>query len=151
MLDNSSLQIVLATESDLPRILPLVGRYHHYEAIESSDEGRQRALTGILRDASLGFVWIVLQNEIVCGYVAICFCYSIEFGGQDCFIDEFFIEENHRGVGLGGALLAHVICHLRGLGVRAINLEVAKTGACAFYAKHEFTHRDRYGLMTLRL
>ena len=145
--------LALASEDDLEKLLPMVARYHESEGITSSQEERTRALLRLLRDPKAGRVWLIGCGEATVGYIAVCFCYSIEFGGLDSFIDEFFIEEGHRGRGLGTQAIGHIVQELRGQGIRALSLEVANTNepAKGLYARCGFEPRDRYSVMTRRL
>lgn len=147
------IQLRPASKTDLPTLLPLVARYHDWEAIHQSESQRARAVSSLLEDASLGIIWLIWRGDNVIGYMAVCFCYSIEFGGRDSFLDEFFIDEPYRNQGFGKAALDLALRKLADADVRAFSLEVAKVNLCAqeFYLKCGFHHRDRYSLMTRRL
>ena len=140
----------IASEADLGELLPMVARYHETERIASSPEERTRALRTLLHDPKAGLVWLIRVGEIPVGYIAVCFCYSIEFGGYDSFIDEFFIEEGHRGQGIGTRSLEHIVPELQRQGIRAVSLEVGNSNEPAkqLYLRCGFEPRDRYGVMT---
>ena len=140
----------IASEADLGELLPMVARYHEAERITSSPGDRTRALLTLLRDPKAGLVWLIRIGGIPVGYIAVCFCYSIEFGGYDSFIDEFFITEKHRGQGIGTKTLDHIVPELRRQGIRAVSLEVANANEPAkqLYRRCGFEPRDRYGVMT---
>ena len=40
------------------------------------------------------------------GYVYLTFCYSAEVGGRCVFIEEIFLKEQFRGMGLGKEIMA---------------------------------------------
>ena len=107
----------------------------------------------LLCDPRFGMVWLIRIGQTAVGYIAVCFCYSIEFGGTDSFIDEFFIDEEYRERGLGTMAIEHIVQELRQEGIRAVSLEVANlnNGAKRLYSRCGFTPRDRYSLMTKRL
>ena len=140
----------IATVGDLEELLPMVERYHEAEEIISSPGQKRDALSALLREPSYGFVWLILCGETTIGYIAVCFCYSIEFGGFDSFIDEFFIEEEHRARGFGTNVIDLVVAELRRKGIRALSLEVARDNnpAKRFYMRCGFEPRDRYSVMT---
>ncbi len=145
-----SLQIRMASEEDLETLLPMVSRYHAFDAVAQTDTCRRASVEALLRDQALGLVWIMDMDGRAVGYLAVCFCYSIEFGGRDCFIDEFFVEAEHRNGGIGTAVLAHVLQELEHRSIRAVSLEVGRENPAAqrFYALHDFRPRERYLLMT---
>lgn len=111
---------------EMPVLVPLVRQYHAFEGIELTDEARTRALQALLDDMTLGSILLIrLAGEVV-GYLALCFGYSIEFGGRDAFIDEFFVIESARGQGVGRAALQAAQAYARKLGILALHLEVAR-------------------------
>jgi len=139
----------LATETDLDKLLPLVAAYHAFEGIARSDDHRRDALTPLLQGSPLGAVWLIGPKRAPVGYIAVSFGWSIEMGGMDGFIDEFFIRETVRGRGMGGEVLADLIPQLAEVGLKALHLEVAPENARAqkLYQRHGFRARG-YQLMT---
>lgn len=146
--------IRIATICDIGLLLPLVRQYHQFEGIELDDVSRTRAVTELLNNKQLGCIWIAFNADVAIGYSAVCFGYSIEFGGRDGFIDELFISAGYRGRGYGRKLLTTTneqvveFCKLK-----AIHLEVAKTNhkARKFYDTFGFQMRENFQLMSLRI
>jgi len=130
----------------------LVSEYHRLEGIASTPEARTGAVTDLLADHRLGCIWLVRTADSLVGYVAVCFGYSIEFGGRDAFIDEFYIRPEFRGRGIGTTALAMVCEKARKDGIAAVHLEVGQDNARAksLYARAGFVSRDRFHLMTLK-
>ncbi len=145
-----SARLHLAEAADLDRILPLVAAYHAFEGIEQSDDARRDAVLPLLQGSPHGAIWLIGPRRAPVGYIAICFGWSIEMGGMDGFIDEFFIREKLRGRGMGGEVLNALMPQLAAAGLRALHLEVAhdNAGAQKLYGKRGFRRRERYGLMT---
>jgi len=132
-------------------LMPLVAGYHAFEALETTDTVRRSALAPLLEDPALGFVDLVLVDGTPVGYLAICYGYSIELGGRDAFVDEFFLIEAVRGRGLGRRILETLPEVCRAHGIRALHLEVARDNVRArnLYASLGFEPREKYHLMTL--
>ena len=144
----------IAHESHMDALLPLVRAYHEFEHFERSDAQRVSALKPLLApDSSFGRIWLIEVDGTVAGYIALCFGYSIEFGGRDAFIDEFYLVEELRGRGIGGAVLDFIKREATKLGVIALHLEVAGTNneAHRLYSRHGFQSRQRYHLMSCPL
>ncbi len=139
----------LATSADIDRLLPMVAAYHDFERIEKDDEHRRAAIEPLLDGAPHGAIWMVGPNMAPVGYVAVSFGWSIEIGGLDGFIDEFWIREKVRGRGMGTEALAALKATLRKAGVKALHLEVSaeNSRATRLYEAAGFTHR-RFRLMT---
>jgi ribosomal protein S18 acetylase RimI-like enzyme len=142
-----------AEPSDLELLLPLVAAYHHFEDVQVSAGLRKNSVARLLGDRSLGEIWLIKTADRIVGYIAVCFSYSIEFGGRDAFIDEFFVEREYRGKGIGSKAIAHVTEWLRGHGFAALHLEVDSTNerATAAYERAGFAIRDKYHVMSLGL
>jgi len=140
----------LAAEDDLNRLLPLVAAYHAFEKIDQSDEARRAAITPLLQGNPLGAIWLIGPRRAPIGYIAITFGWSIEMGGMDGFIDEFFIRDTVRGRGMGTEVLSALMPQLAAAGLKALHLEVAQDNASAekLYGKRGFKRRDRHNLMT---
>ena len=142
-----------AGPSQLEELLPLVSAYHDFEDVESSLEQRRSSVARLLRDKSLGEIWLIRKLDGLIGYIAVCYSYSIEFGGRDAFIDEFYVETAERGKGIGSKVLVEVSPLLCERGIVALHLEVDGTNerAKSTYARAGFSSRDKYRVMSLVL
>lgn len=143
----------LADLTDLELLLPMVAAYHAFEGLDTSPEHRAQAVARLLGNAHLGRVYLVADAGQHVGYIALCFGYSIEFGGLDAFVDEFFLMPSARGRGIGGQVLDAVKNEARLAGVTALHLEVAHDNAPAkrVYVRHGFEPRDKYSMMSCPL
>ncbi len=91
----------LAAERDLYLVLPLVGAYHEFEHVESSESDRETAVRTLLSHAAFGGIWLIYAGKELVGYVALCRGYSIEFKGTDAFVGELYVRPEFRGRGAG--------------------------------------------------
>ncbi|MDP1700353.1 MAG: GNAT family N-acetyltransferase [Aestuariivirga sp.] len=150
---HPEITLELAGPAQLEELLPLVAAYHAFEEVETSTERRRDSAGKLLHDKSLGEIWLVRKLDSLIGYIAICYSYSIEFGGRDAFVDEFYIAAAERGKGIGGRMLKEIAALLRARGIVAIHLEVDGTNerARAAYARAGFSSRDKYHVMSLEL
>lgn len=139
----------LATSADFDRLLPMVAAYHDFHGIETDEEHRRTALEPLLDGTPHGAIWMIGPRMAPVGYVAVSFGWSIEIGGLDGFIDEFWIREKIRGRGMGSEALTALQATLRDAGVKALHLEVNAENAPAtrIYEAAGFTLR-RFRLMT---
>ncbi|GKY87544.1 GNAT family N-acetyltransferase [Sinisalibacter aestuarii] len=143
----------LARPDDLEKLLPLVAAYHATEGIVQDEASRRAALMPLLDGVPQGAVWLIGPRAAPLGYIAIGTGWSIELGGMDAFIDEFFIRENLRGRGIGTEALSALAQALKAQGVVALHLEVGRDNAAArsIYQRLGFAPRDGFSLMTCRL
>lgn len=147
------IKIQLASKDDLSELLPFVHAYHDFEGIVLTEFERERSVRSLLSDMSLGGIWLAYEGTEIVGYIALCVGYSIEFGGLDAFVDEFYIHPNYRGKGIGKTVLEFVKVEARKMNIRALHLEVSRTNTKAreFYSRANFKAREKYVLMSVKL
>jgi GNAT superfamily N-acetyltransferase len=153
MAGPTEINMAVARPSDVMAILALVERYYAFEGIETLAKTRKSALTQLLGDHTLGRVWLIRNQEWLVGYVAVCFGFSIELGGREAFVDEFFMAEGQRGKGIGKQAMQEVIAWLKSQEFVAVHLEVgtANHHAQRLYAGFGFAPRDKYRALSLNL
>lgn len=125
-----------AGPDDIDVLLPLIAEFcaaddHPYDAARLD-----RALPPLLDSDAYGVVWLVGDGPA--GYAVITWSYSLESGGPDALLDEFYLRE--RRTGLGSRVLAAILDDLRTRGIPRIFLETEAANAAArrFYARHGF-------------
>ncbi len=140
----------LARPDDFDKLAPLVAAFHAHEGIVQSDEARRDALMPLLEGIPHGVAYLVGPRNAPVGYIVISFGYSIELGGIDGFVDEFFIRDKVRGRGMGSEVLMTLLPALREHGVKALHLEVDRENDSAqrLYKRAGFEPRETYMLMT---
>ena len=116
----------LATSADLDRLEKMVAAYHAHEGIETDEAQRRAALEPLLEGSPHGAVWLIGPQMAPVGYIAVSFGWSIELGGLDGVLDEFWIREKVRGRGMGTEALTALQKALKNAGVMALSLEVAR-------------------------
>ncbi len=148
-----TIAIQRASIQHLELILPLVRAYHEFEEVDTTESARESSIRQLLSNHSLGGIWLIYSDKTLAGYIALCQGYSIEFGGYDAFIDEFYIQTEFRGRGLGKQTLEFVKTEAKKIGIRALHLEVAHTNTNAqrLYSQAQFKPREKYMLMSVTL
>jgi GNAT superfamily N-acetyltransferase len=112
----------------------------------------RKALGAFLREPSFGRAWLICEGETAVGYVILTLGYSLEFGGRDAFVDELFIQREHRGRGWGRRTLEFVEAESGTLGVGALHLAVSDQNAAGYeiYRRAGFVDRG-FRLMSKRI
>lgn len=133
-------QFRMAVESDADALLEFMKAYYAFDGHGFDRDKARIALTALLRDASLGRGWLILDGHVAVGYVVLCFGYSLEWLGRDAFVDEFYLREEYRGLGWGRKTMAFVEEAAASAGIRTLHLEVVSgnEGALALYRKIGF-------------
>lgn len=142
----------LATEADLDAVLRMMRTYYAEDGYPFAEDEARRAAAELIRDRNLGRLWVAVDGGRAVGYLALTLGFSLEYRGRDAFIDELYLEPEHRGRGLGREALALAEARCRELGVEALHLEVERhrEPALGLYRGAGFEDHDRY-LMTKRL
>ena len=142
----------LATPADAELLLDVMRDYYAFDGHHYEREKARVALLGLLNNPAFGLAWLILDSATPVGYIVICYGYSLEYLGQDAFIDELYVIESYRGRGWGKKTMEFVREQTHQQNIRAIHLEVVRrnTNALHFYHKIGFKDHDHH-LMTLRL
>jgi GNAT superfamily N-acetyltransferase len=112
---DETVQLVRFSRADLPVVEPMV-RAYYLEDGHSFDEERQ--------PRALGRGWLIALAGRPVGYLVLTLGFSVEAGGAEGCIDEFYLVPGVRGQGLGGRALELVEAEARRLAVRRLYLEV---------------------------
>jgi GNAT superfamily N-acetyltransferase len=140
--------------ADVPQLVPLVGQYWHFEAMEGFDAVTVAPLlTRIASQPQLGAIWVAETDGELVGYLIAVYIFSLEQKGLMAEIDEFFVSPAARTYGVGAALLAVAESDLVGAGCVAVQLQLGKDNwrARAFYRRHGYDERAGYELLGKRL
>lgn len=134
-----------AEKSDIPLLKEIMKEYYIFENLPFDGNSTEQVLRELIENNSKGRIWLLKNNSKVIGYLVLTFGYSMEYKGDDAFIDEFYIIENYRGKGAGKLALefAEKIC--KSTGIKALHLEVEKknTNARGFYRKNGYCDNER--------
>jgi ribosomal protein S18 acetylase RimI-like enzyme len=140
---SAELSFRVATESDADTLLLFMRDYYAFDGHAFDEQKARAALVTLLRNPSLGRVWLILTNtneaeknhaterELPVGYIVLCFGYSLEWLGRDAFVDEFYLRPEYRGRGWGRKTMAFLEDAARSLDVTALHLEVMHQNAVA--------------------
>lgn len=134
-----------ATPDDLPVLLELVAEYCMADDHVFDEQVVQAGLEPLLIDDTYGVIWVIDPDPLhgsADGYVVVTWGWSIEIGGLDVVLDEFYVRG--RGQGKGGDALRVVEAECRGRGVKRIFLEteLANQGARRLYERHGYRADD---------
>lgn len=113
------------------------------------DAGRaRRTVELMLTNPYFGIIWLIEEAGRVVGYIVLSWDFSLEYGGRNAWVDEFYIERAVRGKGLGARVLAEFEKEARAAGATAVHLEVNEGNrAIELYRRAGYVDHQRY-LMT---
>ena len=143
-----------AKSEDIDTLLPMIEAYWRFEAIEGFDVTRMRRIVArLLEDASLGRIWIATVYGEPAGYLLAVYVFSLEFQGQTAEIDEFYIQPQHRNLGLGARMLGAAEAQFRSEGCTNVSLQIGRSNEAArrFYRGQGFDDRAGYEIVSKML
>lgn len=128
----------------------MVAAFHAEDGYETDAAHRETALAPLLEGSPHGCVWLIGPRNAPVGYIIVSFGWSVELGGLEGFVDEFFIRPGVRGRGVGTEVLNRLIPQLESNGLCALHMEVLadKPRLLRLYEKAGFRLRDGFVLMT---
>lgn len=142
----------LAAPAHVDVLADMVREFYAHDGSAFDEQAVRSALLQLLNGDAFGEAYLIMLDGEVVGYIVLTLGFSLEYHGRDAFVDEIFLKESCRGLGIGARALQLVeeVCRRRG--VRALHLEVGRTnaGAQALYRKAGFASHDRL-LMSKRL
>lgn len=142
---------VQASPADLEKVLGLVKKYYEFDGIQFSAHAIKGGLEVLLRDPSIGRVWLIRVGSEDVGYVILTFSYDVELGGRQGTVTDFYIVDGYRRLGLGTKTFRFIETACGELGLGALELQVERKNivAQAFYRKLGFEPHDRIPLSKL--
>jgi ribosomal protein S18 acetylase RimI-like enzyme len=108
--------------ADLPALTRMAIAFNDEDGHPLSRGGRQ-ALKQLCAGHPHGRGYMIEHGGVAIGYVVIGLGFSIEYGGTDGFLDEFYIDAAHRGRGLGTLALVELGKLARREKIKALHLE----------------------------
>ena len=140
-----------ARPGDLDRLLALAEAFHAEDG-HALDAAGRRALAEILAGEPAARAFLFELDGTTVGYGVLTVGYSVEHGGRDGFLDDFYLAPEARGRGLGRRSLDALEGEAQALGIRVLHLEVGTENrrADALYRSVGFRDSGRR-LMSKRL
>ncbi|HED38061.1 MAG TPA: GNAT family N-acetyltransferase [Ignavibacteria bacterium] len=134
-----------ADYNDIEDLIRLIKEFHHHEKIKFEEKKIVNALQVFFKNAHYGKILMIKNEHELIGYAVVSFVFSIEFGGLNVSLDQFFIKEKFRGKGIGTNTLKFIENECNKEGVQTIHLQVFKFNREAerLYLRHGYQELDR--------
>jgi len=104
-----------------------------------------KAVDGIVADARRGFLLIATEDEKLVGVAYVSTVWTLEHGGESCWLEELYVVPDRRDRGIGARLLSAVLETAKSRGCAAVDLEVDSQHerATKLYSRHGFQRLSR--------
>src|SRR4051812_12765563 len=100
--------IRFAQPSDIEQLMPLVREFYIYEKLSLDEPLYRRLAESLIANPEYGRLLVIEDGDLLVGYAVVGFGFSLEFGGRDALLDEFYVSPSRRGQGLGAQMIAFV-------------------------------------------
>jgi GNAT superfamily N-acetyltransferase len=113
----------LANADTLDTVIALLGAQFKEHRIALSLDDLSKAVRGLISDEGRGTLLVAHDPEPI-GVAVLAYTWTLEHGGLVAWLDELFVLPEHRGRGIGRALLRRALEVAKEKGCRAVDLEV---------------------------
>lgn len=135
------MEIQTAVSADIPQLCLLLDTLFSQEAEFKPDSELQAlGLGAIIEGDGIGDILVAKQSEQIIGMVNLLYTVSTALGSRVAILEDLVIAPQHRGLGVGSALLKHAIDFARQKGCKRITLLTDNDNESAhrFYEQHGF-------------
>ncbi len=138
-------RIEQATIEHIPQMADLLAVLFSEEKEFLPDREKQiRALRMIVSAPERGNIFVATEDDEVVGMTSLLFTISTAQGAAACWLEDMVIRPEHRGKGIGTALLQHALAYAKSNGVTRITLLTDRTSdkSIHFYERHGFQRSE---------
>ena len=135
-----------ATQADIPGIVRLIQALAQHDGVPAPDSRSLReVLQTLLRRESTQYIVAVDDAGLVIGTMQLDFRLTTWEAATYAYIEDFFVEEQHRGQGVGSAMLQLARQLSRQWGCVRMDLDVLQSSVDTrrFYERHGFENQGR--------
>lgn len=111
-------------QQDIEVVTTMMEEFYGIDNYPINIEKTKSLLKEFIVNDALGSGWLILHNGQAVGYVILTFVFSFEYAGRIAILDELYIRNEWRGLGLGGNTLDFIHEQAKQLGIKIIYLEI---------------------------
>ncbi len=134
--------IRIAGSEDTDVLIRLIEDFYLVDGHDFDEAFVRQGLEPLLDSDRYGFALVADEDGAPGGYIVITWGYSLESGGRDALVDEFYVAR--RGKGLGSRLLEAALERIAAAGVTRVFLETEKENerVRGLYSRYGFVADD---------
>lgn len=142
--------LTLGKPEHLEKLFTMVTSYHSEAGITLSDEARLAGVAPLLEGIPHGIVYLIGPPRSPIGYIIITFGWSLELGGMDGTINEFYVRSGVRGRGVATETLQKLPKALGDAGLVALHLQLNNVDNTnrRLFTRVGFAVRENHHVMT---
>lgn len=110
--------------TDIPAVIGMMEDFYAIDNYPIDTDVSKGLMLEFIQNESLGKGWLILKDGQPAGYVILTFIFSFEYKGRIAFLDELFIVDEARGLGLGKHAVDFIQEQAKLYSVKIVYLEV---------------------------
>ncbi len=127
----SSLAVRRLTDADFDRWLPLWKSYQTFYGVSLAPESTQAGFRRFLDENEPMHCALAVQGAAVVGFVHFIEHRSSWTIGDYCYLQDLYVDQASRGLGIGRALIEHVYAHAKNQGCARVYWLTQENNAAA--------------------
>jgi ribosomal protein S18 acetylase RimI-like enzyme len=126
-----------ATAADIESLLNLMHDFYAEAGFPLNRTSTSVALKSLLASPSLGCIWLAKSNDVPVGHTVLTVRFTMEHEGLSGYIDDLYVQPQHRRLGVGVGLLQELVAECRARGCKSLQVEVGQenTTALSLYGR----------------
>ncbi len=132
-------------KTDIETIVSMMQEFYFIDNYPIDIEVTKNLFNQFIANENLGKAWLIYSGKEVVGYVILTFVFSFEYQGTIAFIDELYIKETARGIGIGNETIVFIKAEAQKLLLQLLYLEVENhnQNAQKLYIANDFIIHNR--------
>ncbi len=143
--------LTIASLNEIETILQFMKKFYSIDRYDFQYERTKKALFEFIPHDHLGRIWLISIDQVVIGYIVLAYDFCFEFGGRNAFVDEFYLEKEYRGKGIGKKVIEYVTEEAKKLKITALHLEVEQHNEKALNLYRAFQFKDHHRILMTRM
>ncbi|WP_338647303.1 GNAT family N-acetyltransferase [Flavobacterium sp. KS-LB2] len=138
--------------SDIETVVSMMKAFYAIDNYPIDVDVSRTLFKEFISNENLGKSWLILSDNEIVGYVILTFVFSFEYQGKIAFLDELYLNEKARGIGIGSQAVQFVLEESKKLSLKLIYLEIENhnQNAQKLYIANGFELHNRK-LMTYKI
>ena len=130
---------------DVPIITQMMQDFYAIDNYPIDVEITKKLFETFINDQNLGKSFLIYNHSEIVGYIILTFVFSFEYKGRIAFLDELYVNENFRGMGIGNQAIQFIKDEMSRSNLKLIYLEVENHNKIAqnLYLEHGFAVHHR--------
>jgi len=112
------------TTADIETVVSMMEEFYAIDNYPIKSDVSKALFEEFISNKNLGKAWLIVSDNEIVGYLILTFVFSFEYQGKIAFLDELYVTEKARGIGIGSKAIEFIKDESHKLSLKLIYLEV---------------------------